>query len=173
MLRKFFKNGRPVPISLWEQLEHLLVVAKYWLPCEDPFASPFAFALAVIFLFGPNLINWDVGTMFQDTVPTLFLSSLDPCLISIMKNSCTFLFADRAYSFFEKFFEMSWTFQTGSKPVWSWFWTVWSWFWTGLKPGFWTQKYMFEVLTKQPVLCDNKQTLNLFLEGDQTRVQES
>jgi hypothetical protein len=50
MLRKFFKNGRHVPISPWEQLEHLLVVAKYWLPWEDLFASPFAFALAVIFL---------------------------------------------------------------------------------------------------------------------------
>ena len=36
--------------------------------------------------------------------------------------------------------------------------------------GFLDSKYMFEVLTRQPVLCDNKQTLNLFLEGDQTRV---
>jgi hypothetical protein len=35
--------------------------------------------------------------------------------------------------------------------------------------GFLDSKYMFEVLTRQPVLCDNKQTLNLFLEGEQTR----
>ena len=97
------------------------------------------------------------------------LSFLDTCLISIKKNSSAFFFADRAYPFSEKFFEMSLTFQTGSKPVWTRLWTLWSQFEPVWNRSFLTQNIYLRS-SQGRVFCDNKQTLKLFSEGDQTRV---